>query len=61
MGNCNHRKYIPILVEMVRTGAIDPSELLTEVEGITEATGAFRNFDERLPGWIEVAIAPTLA
>ena len=25
MGNCNHRKYIPRLIELVRAGAVDPS------------------------------------
>lgn len=61
MGNCNHRKYIPMLVEMVRTGMIDPTMVLTQVEGITDAIDAYKHFDERQPGWIKVALAPTLA
>jgi len=31
MGNCNHRKYIPKLVSMVRNGTIDPQMILTQV------------------------------
>src|SRR5690606_24807775 len=27
MGNCHHRKYIPKLLEMVRSGAINPTPL----------------------------------
>ena len=30
MGNCNHRKYIPLLVDMVREGRVDPLLVLTE-------------------------------
>ena len=30
MGNCNHRKYIPQLLELVRTGAVDPTQVLTQ-------------------------------
>lgn len=28
MGNCNHRKYIPMLVDMVESGSIDPKRFL---------------------------------
>jgi hypothetical protein len=31
-GNCPRRRYVPELVEMVRTGAIDPHDVLTKVE-----------------------------
>ena len=30
MGNCNHRKYIPILVELVRSGMVDPVPVLSQ-------------------------------
>lgn len=32
MGNCNHRKYLPHLVELVRTGAAAPSALSAQVQ-----------------------------
>lgn len=28
MGNCNHRKYIPHLIELVESGVADPLQLL---------------------------------
>ena len=58
MGNCNHRKYLPRLVELVRTGAVVPSQLITQVEDIEDAVEAYRAFDERQPGWLKVDLAP---
>lgn len=58
MGNCNHRKYIPRLVEMVRTGAIKPTQILTQVEPITSAIEAYQAFDRRQAGWIKVELVP---
>jgi hypothetical protein len=29
MGNCRHRKYLSLLIDMVRNGTIDPAGLLT--------------------------------
>ena len=37
MGNCNHRKYIPKLVDMVQTGQIDPKDILTQQEPLMNA------------------------
>jgi len=51
MGNCHHRKYIPKLLEMVRTGVIDPTEVLTQVEPMTDVIQAYKLFDKRTPGW----------
>jgi threonine dehydrogenase-like Zn-dependent dehydrogenase len=36
-GNCNHRRYIPKLVGLVATGALDPTEILTQREPAIEA------------------------
>lgn len=58
MGNCNHRKYIPHLVELVRTGAVVPSELISQVEHIEDAVDAYRAFDQRQSGWMKVELAP---
>jgi threonine dehydrogenase-like Zn-dependent dehydrogenase len=58
MGNCNHRKYIPLLVELVRAGAVDPSSLVTQVEDVTDAVEAYEQFDRRRPGWLKVALSP---
>lgn len=59
MGNCNHRKYIPTLVDMVRAGTIDPAEILTQREPLISAIEAYRAFDERQPGWIKVMLEPS--
>ena len=58
MGNSNHRKYIPHLVELVRTGAVVPSELISQVEHIEDAVDAYRAFDQRQSGWMKVELAP---
>jgi threonine dehydrogenase-like Zn-dependent dehydrogenase len=58
MGNCNHRRYIPHLVELVRTGVIDPTKILTKTEPIHSAIDAFKAFDRREPGWLKVELLP---
>ena len=60
MGNCNHRKYIPMLVDLVQSGQFDPESILTKVEEMTDAVSAFRAFDERQPGWMKVELVPGL-
>lgn len=58
MGNCNHRKYIPYLIQLVRSGAVHPSEVLTQQEPLTAAIDAYKQFDLRRPGWIKVKLEP---
>jgi len=58
MGNCNHRKYIPKLVQLVRTRAIDPAEILTQKEPLLSAIEAYKSFDRREPGWVKVKLQP---
>jgi threonine dehydrogenase-like Zn-dependent dehydrogenase len=58
MGNCNHRKYIPRLVEMVRSGAFDPTEILTHAGPLVGALEAYEQFDKRQPGWVKVMLDP---
>ncbi|MFP5305449.1 MAG: zinc-dependent alcohol dehydrogenase [Gammaproteobacteria bacterium] len=58
MGNCNHRAIIPDLVELVASGAFDPSRVLTHVEPLQSALEAYRAFDLREPGWIKVKLEP---
>lgn len=57
MGNCNHRKYVPSLVEMTRTGAVDPTKIITHFESIDDAIQAYESFDRRRYGWIKVGLA----
>ncbi|HZD87006.1 MAG TPA: zinc-binding dehydrogenase, partial [Gaiellaceae bacterium] len=59
MGNCNHRRYIPHLVELTRAGVVDPSRFVTQLEHVTDAVSAFEEFDRRRPGWLKVALDPS--
>lgn len=58
MGNCNHRKYIPDLIDMVQNGTLDPTSLLTNVESVSDAIEAYKHFDKREPGWLKVELVP---
>ena len=58
MGNCNHRKYIPPLVDMVRDGTVDPAKILTQVEPMMSVLDAYKAFDRRQPGWVKVELVP---
>jgi threonine dehydrogenase-like Zn-dependent dehydrogenase len=58
MGNCNHRRYIPSLIRLIQSGAVDPLRVLTQREPMTSAIAAYEAFDERRPGWIKVELRP---
>jgi threonine dehydrogenase-like Zn-dependent dehydrogenase len=59
MGNCNHRRYIPHLIDLVRSGVLDPAEILTQREPMTSVIDAYKAFDKRQPGWIKVKLEPS--
>lgn len=59
MGNCNHRRYLPALIELTQSGAIDPTRVLTQREPMTSAIEAYKCFDTRQPGWIKVELQPS--
>ncbi len=48
-----------MLLELVRTGAIDPSQFLTQLYPITSVMEAYKAFDTRQPGWIKVELVPS--
>lgn len=58
MGNCNHRRYLPELIRLVRNGTLVPSEILTQIEPVTSAIEAYKAFDKRAHGWIKVKLEP---
>jgi threonine dehydrogenase-like Zn-dependent dehydrogenase len=60
-GNCNHRKYLPRLIELVQSGIIDPAMVLTNVESVGNAIEAYEAFDKREPGWIKIELKPAAA
>lgn len=61
MGNCIHRKYIPILVDLVRNGTVDPTKVLTQVGSLASVIDAYKAFDRRQPGWVKVELIPGVA
>ncbi|MGH7231385.1 MAG: zinc-dependent alcohol dehydrogenase [Nitrospiraceae bacterium] len=58
MGNCNHRKYIPMLLDLVRSGVVNPAKVLTQNEPLTSVIDAYKAFDTRQPGWMKVKLDP---
>ena len=58
MGNCPHRRYIPKLIELVVSGAIDPAQILTQIKPMSDAIAAFEAFDRRESGWVKVELHP---
>jgi threonine dehydrogenase-like Zn-dependent dehydrogenase len=61
LGNCHHRKYIPHLLELVRSHVIDPAKILTHAEPVRGAIDAYRAFDKRERGWVKVELVPAEA
>jgi threonine dehydrogenase-like Zn-dependent dehydrogenase len=57
-GNCNHRRYIPELIRLVQAEEIDPEMVLTKREPLMAALDAYKEFDQRHPGWIKVELEP---
>jgi threonine dehydrogenase-like Zn-dependent dehydrogenase len=55
-GNCPHRRYIPDLLRLVIDGTVDPALLLTRHEEVTDVLAAYREFQDRSPGWLKVAL-----
>ena len=55
-GNCPHRRYVPELIRLTATGAVDPARVLTQVETVPEAIEAYESFDRREEGWIKTAL-----
>jgi threonine dehydrogenase-like Zn-dependent dehydrogenase len=48
-------------VDLVTSGAVDPSKVLTQTEPLTDAIEAYKSFDRRQPGWIKVELKPASA
>ncbi|MGH9605930.1 MAG: zinc-dependent alcohol dehydrogenase [Terracidiphilus sp.] len=57
-GNCNHRRYMPEMIELVRSGVIRPEQFLTQREPIQSAIDAYRSFAKHERGWIKVELDP---
>jgi threonine dehydrogenase-like Zn-dependent dehydrogenase len=57
-GNCNHRRYMPEMIELVRSGVIRPEQFLTQKEPMQSAIDAYRSFAAHERGWIKVKLEP---
>jgi threonine dehydrogenase-like Zn-dependent dehydrogenase len=56
MGNCNHRRYVPRLLDLVAAGLVDPASFITQEEKPTAAIEAYETFDRREEGWIKTVL-----
>jgi threonine dehydrogenase-like Zn-dependent dehydrogenase len=56
MGNCNHRRYIPDLVNKVKEHVIDPRNVMTQSKPLMSAIEAYQHFDQREEGWMKVGL-----
>jgi threonine dehydrogenase-like Zn-dependent dehydrogenase len=56
MGNCNHRRYVPGLLSLVASGAVDPLAFVTQHEAPANAIDAYEKFDRREEGWLKTVL-----
>jgi threonine dehydrogenase-like Zn-dependent dehydrogenase len=57
-GNCNHRKYIPMLMQIVSAGSVQPERIITQEQPIRSAIDAYRMFADKKAGWLKVELKP---
>jgi len=57
-GNCNHRKYIPMLMQIVSAGSVQPERIITQQQPIVSAIDAYRMFADKKAGWLKVELRP---
>lgn len=57
-GNCPHRRYLPHLIELVTSGAVDPRVVLSHKVSFGSTLEAYEKFDQREEGWIKVELRP---
>lgn len=55
-GNCDHRRYIPGLLDLVATGVVDPLTFVTKQKEPVSAVEAYRRFDRREDGWLKTVL-----
>ncbi len=57
-GNCHHRKYIPMLMQIVSAGSVKPERIITQEQPIRSAIDAYRMFSDKKAGWLKVELRP---
>ena len=61
MGQTHMHKYMPILLERIERGDIDPSFIITHRIGLEDAPAMYRTFRDKDDSCIEVVITPGAA
>jgi threonine dehydrogenase-like Zn-dependent dehydrogenase len=56
LGNCNHRRYVPRLLDMVAAGTVDAAAFITRRAEPESAIDAYRSFDRREDGWLKTVL-----
>lgn len=56
MGNCNHRRYVPRLLDTIAAGLVDPTTLITQHAEPVAAIEAYERFDRREEGWLKTVL-----
>lgn len=59
-GDCNHRRYIPKLVDLVASDSFNPTAILTQVEPMSAVIDAYKVFDRHADGCIKVELKPSV-
>lgn len=58
-GGCDTRRYMPKLLDMIKTGRIHPERIISNVEPMAFGVEAYKMFDTRRPGWLKVELVPS--
>jgi threonine dehydrogenase-like Zn-dependent dehydrogenase len=58
-GNCNHRKYLPGLIELVRSRVFRPEQFFTQTVPMGSVIDAYHHFDRHEHGWLKVKLEPS--
>lgn len=58
IGLVNVPEYIPPLLALIRSGRIDPTQLITHRMALADGRGAYELFDKRRDGCLKVVLAP---
>jgi threonine dehydrogenase-like Zn-dependent dehydrogenase len=56
LGNCNHRRYLPGLLNLVAAGTVDPTAFITQRAEPESAIAAYETFDRREDGWLKTVL-----
>ncbi len=61
MGQTHTHKYMPLLLDHIVAGDVDPSFIVTHRLGLDDAPAAYRDFNDKQDGCVKVVMKPTHA